>query len=518
MLTVDAGLARALGGDVEVARARASGATPLERSALAGALWLESAGGAPVSLPPANELAADPLGAALAREVAGRAAFLRFDGDAHRALAGAAAPGDFGAALHLVQKCRQHLLDGAADALIEVAHELEALAARARLAPWVVEAAAFRALGELERGEVREAVMTARRAARMARTEGLPQPEYLANVALARARRFAGRPHLAVRILRALACLVSEPWLPWMAWELAIAGSDRQAAPIARDGEPAADLLAARHAAATGDAAALGTSVRSASARVRAMAPLRAELVRLAAACDPSPPPASLETPLRDFIEGRATDVPFGLMGAAALPGEAGDDIVAWVIASPERPARRIFGTAAGFARDPIGGMRPGRVEAAIAVLLLGPRDGWEKEAYFREVYGFAFRRELHQGPFEMLVHRVRKALGDAMTLERVDERIEARLHRPIAVADPRCAKPLDDRLLRALAEQPEGSARTVASALGVPLRTVQAAIKRLADEGACVVERQGRNIVYRVEDTTFSDPTSRAIRRRLPR
>jgi DNA-binding transcriptional ArsR family regulator len=208
--------------------------------------------------------------------------------------------------------------------------------------------------------------------------------------------------------------------------------------------------------------------------------------------------------------------VPFGLIGAAALPGEAGDDIVAWVIGRTDRGARRIFGSAAGFAREPLGAARPGRVETAIAVLLLGPPEGFDREAYFREVYGFPFRRELHRGPLEMLFHRVRKTCGDAMSIDRADERIVARILRPIVVADPRCAKPLDDRLLRALAEQPEGSARDVAGALGVPLRTVQAAIKRLADDGACVAERQGRNIVYRVEDTTFSEPTSRAIRRTL--
>lgn len=522
MAELDVELLRALAGDAAALRARAGVGTASMQRALRGALWLESSGGeAPAIDASGAAHEDDPLGALFAHEVAARAAFLRFDGEAHRralhAMEARAGTGsDVGVPLLALARCRQYFCDGAGSPLVASAQDLEASAARARIAPLVVESAALRALGEIECGQVREGILSARRAARMARTEGLPQPEYLSNVVLARARRFSGRPHLALRILRALSGLVPDPWLPWVAWEVAMTGSDLHAARIATPGDAAARLLEMRGAASVGDRAALASAARAAHARVRSMAPLRAELRRHVVCSDPEEAPTGVEDALCAFVEGRSPELPFGLIGAAALAAEGGDDVVAWVVAGPDRPARRVFGSAAGFASDPLGAGRPGRIETAIAVLLLGPRGGFDKDAYFREVYGFAYRRELHQGPLETLFHRVRKTCGEAITVERSDERVVAHVHRPVVVADPRCAKPLDDRLLRTLAEQPDGSAKDVADALGVPLRTVQAAIKRLADEGACIAERKGRHIVYRVEDTTFSEPTSRAIRRGL--
>jgi len=63
----------------------------------------------------------------------------------------------------------------------------------------------------------------------------------------------------------------------------------------------------------------------------------------------------------------------------------------------------------------------------------------------------------------------------------------------------------LPDRLVRSLAEQGAPSAADAARVLGLPLRTVQSALAELVAEGICRVERQGRNVSYRVEDTTFT-------------
>jgi DNA-binding transcriptional regulator PaaX len=41
-----------------------------------------------------------------------------------------------------------------------------------------------------------------------------------------------------------------------------------------------------------------------------------------------------------------------------------------------------------------------------------------------------------------------------------------------------------------------------------MPLRTVQAVLHKLVAEGACSTEREGRHIVYRIEDTTFTQVT----------
>jgi predicted transcriptional regulator len=58
------------------------------------------------------------------------------------------------------------------------------------------------------------------------------------------------------------------------------------------------------------------------------------------------------------------------------------------------------------------------------------------------------------------------------------------------------------------LAEQGRLSVRAVAQMLGIPVRTAQHALKALAEEGICEVERRGRELQYRIEDTTFSEPT----------
>jgi hypothetical protein len=82
-------------------------------------------------------------------------------------------------------------------------------------------------------------------------------------------------------------------------------------------------------------------------------------------------------------------------------------------------------------------------------------------------------------------------------------------LGKPIVVPDMRCALPTSDRVLRALATLGTTSASTAAESLRMPLRTVQAVLQQLVAEGACTVERDGRRVSYRIEDTTFTEVTS---------
>jgi hypothetical protein len=63
-------------------------------------------------------------------------------------------------------------------------------------------------------------------------------------------------------------------------------------------------------------------------------------------------------------------------------------------------------------------------------------------------------------------------------------------------------------------ARSPKGgamSAEHAAQRLGVPLRTVQALLAQLVEEGECHADKNGRRVQYRVEDTTFSEPTQRS-------
>jgi len=67
----------------------------------------------------------------------------------------------------------------------------------------------------------------------------------------------------------------------------------------------------------------------------------------------------------------------------------------------------------------------------------------------------------------------------------------------------------IPDPVLRALATLGATSANATADALRMPLRTVQAVLQQLVAEGACSIERDGRHVAYRIEDTTFSEATT---------
>ncbi len=79
-------------------------------------------------------------------------------------------------------------------------------------------------------------------------------------------------------------------------------------------------------------------------------------------------------------------------------------------------------------------------------------------------------------------------------------------LREAIVVRDMRCVLPVADRVLRSLALLGATSANSAAESLRMPLRTVQAVLQQLVAEGACTIERDGRRVAYRIEDTTFTD------------
>ena len=81
-------------------------------------------------------------------------------------------------------------------------------------------------------------------------------------------------------------------------------------------------------------------------------------------------------------------------------------------------------------------------------------------------------------------------------------------LRETIVVPDMRCILPTADRVLRALALLGATSATVAAETLHMPLRTVQAVLQELVSEGACTIERDGRRVAYKIEDTTFTQVT----------
>lgn len=79
---------------------------------------------------------------------------------------------------------------------------------------------------------------------------------------------------------------------------------------------------------------------------------------------------------------------------------------------------------------------------------------------------------------------------------------------RSILVADPRCARTLEQRVMMYLGTKAAGSSPAeVAEAMEVSLRQAQRVLKSLREQGVAVGgERRGAG--YRIEDTTFLEPT----------
>jgi Fic family protein len=123
-------------------------------------------------------------------------------------------------------------------------------------------------------------------------------------------------------------------------------------------------------------------------------------------------------------------------------------------------------------------------------------------------VYGFQHAPDVHRGIFDVLLHRARARVRGLAEIEREGDRLRLKGKQPFLVPDPRSVQPLEEFMLRLVARSGGASAKEAAEALNVPLRTVHRALQRLVSEGACQRARAGRTVVYRIEDTTFQEPT----------
>jgi DNA-binding transcriptional ArsR family regulator len=367
--------------------------------------------------------------------------------------------------------------------------QLREACARQSWATGVIEATALRALVAEGSDHRSQALELARRASLMARTEGLPQSEYLAHLVLARVRRSVGRPHLATRILTALRSIASPHWWPWLDWELGVAGG-------AGDG-PLARLLSAS------DAQSFLAARAELTAATSTFAPARRDFEALVSLIDPDCTPGDPE--IIEFRSGRATEVPRGLHGACLESGE--DDMLAYVSCAPGRSACRLLRPGPGrhFAQPR---RRQGRLDTALSVLLLAGPGGVETPAFFQGVYGFPFVEELHVGALDVLLHRLRERLGSSAVIQGRTERLAIEVREPIVVCDPRCGHALADLVLKWLAQSRGASAKELSERLEIPLRTIQETLQELVEDGACASHKAGRSVEYRVEDTVFSEPT----------
>lgn len=348
----------------------------------------------------------------------------------------------------------------------------------------------------------------------MARTETLPHSEYLAGLTLARVRRLKGRPYLAARIASALRRFAPPPWHAWIDWELALAGG-RSAELLSTTG-PARDLKALLDAASAGDRGAFDAATSRLQSLAEGFAPFRGDVQRALVALDPDRNLISAAPPLADWASGRHAFVspPCGLAGLDD-PDDADRTAtaVAIVLALPDQPGRRVLRVSRGLALRRAEGRclddgQPGRPEAVLCALALAGPSGLEESTLFRSVYGFEYVRALHRGTFDVALHRARARLGDLGELERAEGAMRLRVLGSFVIVDPRSTAEIDDRVLALVARSGEISAREAAQSLGVPLRTVQGSLRDLVESGACLQQRDGRRVVYAVEDTTFQVPT----------
>lgn len=436
----------------------------------------------------------------------------------------------------------QRLLAGATDGLDDMARTLFNDASKKSASAEVIESTVIRALLALSAGALNDAIELARRASRMAQSEALPQLEYLANITLARVRRYSGRPHLALHILATLGRVAPTHWSGWIGWETLLAGG--RPAPSTTEGSPSAPATAVPSAIAARNLHELLDTVRAGerSAFLTATNKLERdpglwphisqELTALLAALDPLGP--AIPESMADWCRGEAPAIPWGLHGVG-IPQDAAPQAeiaTAYVVAQPGNGARRFLfpGLALApparlLARD--SAKSGGRTETGIAALALAGPSGMTRDAFFRSVYGFPFVAYRHRAVLDVLCHRMRGLLGDAGEIRREGGDAAAAsnevvsspppagpwitmvLREAIIVPDMRCVLPTADRVLRALSTLGATSATAAADSLRMPLRTVQAVLQQLVSEGACMLERDGRRVAYRIEDTTFTQVTS---------
>lgn len=358
-------------------------------------------------------------------------------------------------------------------------------------------------------GAIEEATLAARTASRRARLLRQRAYRYLAGLCLAHARRLSGRPHLAVRILSALEPLVPEAYRGWLMLEQIAVGQvrlDARASPssssVARELAVAAATVT--RAASEGDR----TAFDEAAERLEAAAFVAAEGFGLLP-CLLDPMREQVPDHAQGFVDGRDPHIPRGLELLAA-----GLDVAAWPVAvlrpalgAPRRVMTAGLGLAAGdVVRVPASRLRQGRTDVAAAVLALCP-GAMAEDAFFRATFGMRFVPPVHESVLAMTLSRARKKLDGVADVVRGGGEVRLVVHRPFAVPDPRCAPPPEGAVLRLVAQQGRITAKGAAQTLGVSLRTVQSAVRQLVSDGELELDRAGRSIAYRVDDTSFTSP-----------
>lgn len=392
----------------------------------------------------------------------------------------------------------------------ERAREIGSLAAKQALSGCVLGAQAACALAYLSQGDTEQATTAARRASRMAATEGLPSWGRLVNLVLARARRHAGRPYLALWICRALQRDCPPPFGAWLTWEMLLSGY-RNDDNIAGGPDTAPGALHQLLVDLTnGVIANLPTHIDALYAATAGWSDQKIEVQTLLDLLSQTRVPSDVA---RAWCNGEGNLAPFGLAGVCANDAEEKDiPRGAFVCVAPGRPGRRVLllGPPIALPGDQgseVVAAQSGhvRTDSALCILALAGPKGHEVAEFFKLVYGFPYEPSVHRSVLDTLMRRMRLRLRNSAALQREAQNVSVLVTSQLFIPDPRCAFDLADVVLHELARRGAVSANELAASLAVSLRSVQLALQQLNDDGACEVRKEGRQVTYELSDTTFT-------------
>jgi hypothetical protein len=289
--------------------------------------------------------------------------------------------------------------------------------------------------------------------------------------------------------------------------------------PRAHDASAAAGTIGTwLHAAARGDRARFDACDAALRRMVQGFAPALADVTEARWAVDPDAelgPDTSRpqDAAIHAWRHGAADALPPGVAGLVRAPA-AGMEADVCVLAHPRRARGvRLLGVGGplfvpggvALAAAPAKHARTGALVAALA--LAGDAGLGEPEA-FAAAYGFTYVPERHRDTFHVAIHRARAHVDAVARIERGDGHLRLCVAEATLFADPRCARPLADEVLRCIATEGRMGARRVGEVLGISLRSAQGALEQLLEDGSCQRVRSGRAVEYAVEDTTFQEPT----------
>ena len=387
-----------------------------------------------------------------------------------------------------------------------------------------VEAVTLEGLALLSLQQTPDGLSAARRASRMARTEGILQREYLANLVLARARRFSGHPHAASRILAALRQVTPRTWRSWLGWEHLLCEGVPHNVDAGRGFD--AGLLGSTlfRAAQTGDHDRFEGAREELLGGLRGFAAVCAEAQAVVAALDPRTDVDRAPDEVRGWLRGESQETPVALQGLAIphVDSHGDETAAAFVVVDAHRRGRLVLGNGLGLLHGEHHedahrfSLSRGRTYTALAVLCLAPGRAMADGELFQAVYGFAYVASKHQSTLRVLIHRMRQEAGDAAHLVREDGTVALELVSTLVFPDPRCTPSTEELILRSLASRGgKATLRELAHALSLSPRTVQRAMRTIVDDGACEVVGGGPETSYEFEDTTFHQPTLTRLRHR---